>query len=95
MGFDVLRCSELLPEFVFISNAMPEVTNLTHVPSVDGNAPSFANHKEKMIFRNQISIAKPQKRAADLLLHMADIARKVRMTIRRDQIGHNDGAQQI
>ena len=50
MGFDVLRCSELLPEFVFISNAMPEVTNLTHVPSVDGNAPSFANYKEKNDF---------------------------------------------
>ena len=74
---------------------MSEVTNFTYVPSFDGNASSLATYEEKVISRTQTAYTDPAKRAANLLLHMADTARKVFMTVGKDCVGNNDGAQQI
>ena len=37
----------------------------------------------------------PEKKAAHLLLHMSDVARKVCLSVGRDVIGNLDGAEQI
>ena len=74
---------------------MTEVTDFTHVPSFDGQASSFANYEEKAILWNQIPTLDARKRAANLLSHMADIARKVSMGVSKDFIGNNDGVRQV
>ena len=37
----------------------------------------------------------PDKKASHLLLHVADVARKVRLTIGKDVVGNLDGVDQI
>ena len=56
---------------------MSGVTRVMHVPAFGGRASSCANYEEKVALRNQISTLEPQKRAADLPLHMTDVARRV------------------
>ena len=73
---------------------MSGVANFTHVPSFDGQAPLFPKNEEASLW-NPIPTPGPRRRAANSLLHMSDIARKVRMAARKDHIGNNGGAQQI
>ena len=68
---------------------------MTHVPTFDGEASSFANYEETASMRNQIATTDPRKRAANLLLHMTDIAREVRMSVGKDVVGNVGGAAQI
>ena len=70
---------------------MSDVTSVMHAPGFDGDASSCANYEEKATLRNQISTLGPQGSAADLLLHMTDIARKVCMSVGMDGIGNVDG----
>ena len=65
------------------------------VPTFDGHASSFANYEENVISRNQISTLDPQKRAANLLLHVSDIARKVCVPVGKDSVGNADGVALI
>ena len=74
---------------------MTEVANLMPVPPLGGRAISPANYEEKVIPRHQISTLEPGKRAAILSLLLADIARKVCVTVGKDQIGRKEGEQQI
>ena len=87
-------CSEQKPEFVFGSCASG-VANFQRVLTFDRKAPPFPNYEEKVTLRNQISILGPQKRAADLLPQLSDIARKACMTAGKDHVGKNDGVQHI
>ena len=66
-----------------------------HVPMFDGQAFSYANYEEKIMLRYHISIKEPQKRAANLLLHMSDVGRKVCITVGQDVTGDVDGVAQI
>ena len=68
-------CIRLLP--------IAGVANVMQVPSFDGAAPSFANYEVEVTPRNHISTSGPKKRAANLLLHMSDAARKVCMSVGR------------
>ena len=45
--------------------------------------------------RKRISAMGPAKKAAHLLLHMSDVARKVCLSVGKDVIGNLDGAEQI
>ena len=72
--------SELL-RVVFILLPMSGVTNFTHAPSFDGEASSSANNEQVAPPRNRISTLGPATRSASLLLNMADVARKVCMTV--------------
>ena len=65
------------------------------VPSFDGQRNSFLNYEEKVLLRQDISPSDPGKKAAHLLLHMADVARKVCLTVGKDVIGNQDGVAQI
>ena len=73
---------------------MTEVAH-TEVPKFDGRAGSFANYEEKVMLRRRSSAMGPEKEAARLLLHMSDVARKVRLSVVRDVIGNSDGPEQI
>ena len=78
-----------------------------HVPSFDGKALSFLSCKENVIPPNQIPTLGPQRLAANLLLRMTDIARKVvgkervgkervgKERVGKERVGNNAGVQQI
>ena len=66
-----------------------------HMPTFDGRRSSFANYEEKVLIWNKISPLEPGKKASHLLLHMADVARKVCLTIGKDVVGNIDGVGQI
>ena len=66
-----------------------------HMPTFDGRRSSFVNYEEKVLIWNKISPLEPAKTASHLLLHMADVARKVCLTIGKDVVGNIDGAEQI
>ena len=68
---------------------------LPHTPSSGGMASPFAIYEAKAILRNQISPIEPGKRAANLLLRVADFARKLCMSVGRDRIAHDDDAHHI
>ena len=74
---------------------MSGVTTLTHVPSFGGQASSAANYEEQVALRNRIRPSDPRRRAADLFLHVSDVARKVCATAGKDAIDNNDGVQRI
>ena len=74
---------------------MSEVTNFMHISFFAGEASWFATREEKVTSRNQISTFGSAKRAANLFLNMADVARKVCMTVGENCVGNNDRAQQI
>ena len=73
---------------------MAEVTR-AEAPKFDGRAGCFANYEEKVILRKRISTVGPEKNAAHLLLQMADVARKVCLSVGQDVIDNLDGAEQI
>ena len=64
-------------------------------PHFDGQRSGFLNYEEKVLLWNQITPLEPSKRGAHLLLHMADVARKVCTTVGKDVIGNNDGVMHI
>ena len=66
-----------------------------HAPTLDGHASSFANHETEVALRNQIATLEPQKQAANLLPHLTDVPRKVRMSAGQDVISNVDGAAHI
>ena len=68
---------------------------MMNAPAHDGRAGSFANLEEEAVLRHQISTTDPQKRAATLLLHTSDVARKLCMTVGKDVVGNIDGVMQI
>ena len=70
---------------------MSGVTNAMRVPVFDRHASSFANHEGKVALWAQIPTTEPQKRAANLLLHMTDVAGRVCMSVGKDVIGNIDG----
>ena len=74
---------------------MAGVTNVARVPAFAGHAGSFANFEEKVLLRHPISATDPEKKAANLPVHMSDVARKVCTTVGEDAIGNIDGAEQI
>ena len=74
---------------------MSGVTHVMHVPTFDGHASSFANHERKSTLQNQIPTRSPRKSAANVLLHMTDVARKVCMSVGEDVAGKVDGVAQI
>ena len=87
--------SKLAIEFVFAWLPVSKVTNFLHVASFDGKACSRGGDEEDATLRGRMSTLGPQRRAANLLLRMTDIARKVCMAVGKDHFGDNDGAQQI
>ena len=82
-------------ELSFSLLPMSEVSNVMHVPVCDGHASSFANSEEKVSLRNQIPTMDPPEQAADLLLHMTDVARMVCTFVGKDAIGSADGVARI
>ena len=66
-----------------------------HLPAFDGHASWYASYDEQVILRGQIATVDPPKRAANLLLHMSDIARRVCMSVGNDSIGNVDGVALI
>ena len=66
-----------------------------HVPTFDGQRSSFLNYEAKVTLWKNISPLEPAKKASHLLSHMADVARKVCLTIGKDVVGNVDGAEQI
>ena len=65
----------------------------SRVPSLGGKASSFASYGRQVIPRNRNPSIEPSKRAANFLLHMTDIARRVCVTIGRDPIVNDDGVR--
>ena len=65
------------------------------MPHYDGQRSSFLNYEEKVLLWNQITPLEPSKRGPHLLLHMADVARKVCTTVGKDVIANNDGVMHI
>ena len=61
----------------------------------DGNASSSVIYEENATLRNQISALGPQGRVASRLLHMTDFARKVCMSVGKDDIGNAGGMAHI
>ena len=53
---------------------MSKVANVLYAPVFDGHASSVANYEEEVALWNQIPTMYPQKRAANLLLQMTDVA---------------------
>ena len=66
-----------------------------HAPAFDGQRSSFLNYEEEVLTWTNISPLEPDKKASHLLLRMADVARKVRLTIGKDVVGNLDGVAQI
>ena len=62
--------------YLFHSSQMTGVTRL-EAPKFDGASTAFANYEEKVSIWKKIATLGPDKRAAHLLLHMSDVARKV------------------
>ena len=56
-------------------NSMANENTYPHVPPFAGKTSSSAIYDEEAISRDQISTIEPNKRAANLLLHMPEIAR--------------------
>ena len=56
---------------------------------------SSGEDEEKVSLRNQIATLGPQGRAANLFLHMSDIARKVCMSAEKDSVGNMVGVALI
>ena len=74
---------------------MSGVSNLMNAPAFDGRAGSFVNFEAKVALRNQILTIDQQKRAANLLLHMSDVARRVSATAGTYAVEEIDGVEQI
>ena len=55
----------------------------------------LANYEEKVLLRGRASAMGPEKKAAHLLLHMSDVARKVCLSAGRYAIVNLDGAEKI
>ena len=66
---------------------------MMNAPAFDGRARPFANYEGKAALRSQVSATDPQKRAANLLIHMSGVARKVCMTVGGDVIGDIGSAE--
>ena len=62
-----------------------------HVPVLDRRSSFFANHEKKVALRTQIPTMESQKRAANFLLHMTDVAGRVCMSAGKDVVGNIDG----
>ena len=73
---------------------MAEVTH-AEVPKFDGSGGPLVNFEEKVLLWKRAPAMEPGKKAAHLLLHLSDVARKVCLSARRDVIGNLDGAAQI
>ena len=82
-------------EFVLFLRPLAADRPNPHVPAFDGKACSYANYEEKAILRNQIPTVEPGKRAANLLLQMADIARRKCMAVGDAHITNARRAQRI
>ena len=65
------------------------------VPTFDGKRNSYLNYEEKVLIRKNISPLQADQKASHLLLHMNDVARKVRLTVGKDVIGNLDGVEAI
>ena len=74
---------------------MSAVANLMDVPVFDGHASPFAHYEETVTLWNRIATTDPQKRAANLLFHETDAARKVCMAAGKDGVGNIDRAARI
>ena len=72
---------------------MSEVANFTYAPSLDGKVSSFPIYEEKVIPLHRISTLGTRTRAANALLHMADIARKLCMAVGKGHLGNDGGAR--
>ena len=71
------------------------MANMMHAPAFDGRAGSFATFGEKETLWNEIPTMGPDRRAANLLLHMSDVAREVCVAVGKDVVGNMHGAEQI
>ena len=74
---------------------MSDVTDVTHVSAIDGHASLFTNYEDKVTLRGQIAALDPQKRAASLILHTTDIARKACGSAAKGDVGNADGVAHI
>ena len=96
LSFPALSVQEnCLNLFFRPSPPMSGVANMMHVPVYDGRAASFANYEAKAALRNHIPAMEPRERAANLLLHMTDVAKEVCVAAGNAVIGNIDGAEQI
>ena len=86
--------SELYTEIVLLGSQcrQMEIPRMSHPPI---GSILVTELRRKGILWTQISALGPQRRAANLLPRMTEIARKVYMPLGRDHIGSNDGFQQI
>ena len=73
---------------------MAEVTH-AEVPKFDRSAGAFANYEETVLLLRRAPTMDPEKKAAHLLRHMSDVARKVCLNAGRREIGNLDGVGQI
>ena len=64
-------------------------------PTFDGKRSSFLNYEEKVLIRKNISPLLPEQKASHMLLHMADVARKVCLAVGKDVVGNAEGVEQI
>ena len=58
-------------------------------------AGSSADFEEKAALRSQILTTGPRKRAANLLLHVSDVARKVCRAVGQNVVGYSDGVGRV
>ena len=65
------------------------------VPEFDGTSAAFANYEDKVSIWKKVATLGPVRKAAHLLLHMSDLARKVCARAGKDLIGNMDGAGQV
>ena len=82
-------------EFVFAHRRLVGVSNITPAGTFGGAASLFANYEEKVALWGQISTLGPRKRAANLLLNMSDVARKVCMSVGKGAVGNAGEVAQI
>ena len=73
---------------------MTEVTR-AEAPKFDGSGGPPVNFEEKVLLWKRAPAMEPGKKAAHLLLHLSDVARKVCLSVGRDVIDNLDGAEQI
>ena len=71
--------------YSFLSSQMTEDTRL-EAPKFDGASTAFANYGEKVSIWKKIATLGPANRAAHLLSHMSDVARKVCALAGRDVV---------
>ena len=83
--------------FAFARFRLREISDTLqmHVPTFDGQRSSFLTYEEEVLIWKNISPLELGKKASHLLLHIADVARKVCLTIGKDVIGNLDGVEQI